>query len=67
MTGVIAEVMHEYLEKILSEEQKGCSKRSGGTKEPLLIDKTILKDCKKRHTNLAITWFNYRKAYDMVP
>ena len=30
MTGVIAEVMHEYLKKILSEEQKGCRKRSGG-------------------------------------
>ena len=33
----------------------------------MLIDKAILKDCKRRHTNLAIAWIDYRKAYDMVP
>ena len=26
----------------------------------------ILKDCKKRHTNLSIPWVDYRKAYDLV-
>ena len=26
-----------------------------------------LRDCKKRHTNLAMAWVDYRKAYDMVP
>ena len=26
----------------------------------------ILKDCKKRHTNLSIPWIDYRKAYDPV-
>ena len=55
MTGVIAEVMYEYPRKILPEEQKGCRRRSRRTKDQLLIDKTILKDCQKRHTNLAIT------------
>ena len=37
---------------------------SRGTKDQLLIDKTILKDCKRRHTNLAIAWIDYRKAFD---
>ena len=32
-----------------------------------MIDKTILKDCKKRHTNLSMAWIDYRKAYALVP
>ena len=56
LTGVIAEEMYSYLEreKILSEEQKGCKRGSRGTKDQLLIDKTVLKDCKKRHTNISM-------------
>ena len=69
LTGVIAEEMYNYLEreKILLEQQKGCKRGSRGTKDQLLIDKTVLKDCKKRHTNLFMTWIDYRKAYDLVP
>ena len=26
-----------------------------------------LRDCKRRHTNLAMAWIDYKKAYDMVP
>ena len=68
LTGVIAEEMYNYLEreKILPEEQKGCKRGSRGTKDQLLIDMTVLKDCKKRHTNLSMTWIDYRKAYDLV-
>ena len=69
LTGVIAEEMYNYLEreKILQEEQKGHKRGSCGTKDQLLIDKTVLKDCKKRHTNLFIAWIRYRKAHDLVP
>ena len=54
LTGVIAEEMYNYLEreKILPEEQKGCKRGSRGTKDQLLIDKTVLKDCKKRHQSI---------------
>ena len=38
-----------------------------GTKDQLLFDKRVLKDCKKRHTNLSMAWIDYRKAYDIVP
>ena len=27
----------------------------------------MLKDCKRRHTNIAMPWIDYRKAYDLVP
>ena len=69
LTGVIAEEMYTYLEgeNLLTNEQKGCKRMSRGTKDQLLIDKTVLKDCRKRHTNLAMAWIDYKKAYDLVP
>ena len=69
MTGTIAESIYNFLDvnDKLSVEQKGCKKENRVTKDQLLIDKTILHDCRKRHTNLEMTWFDYKKAYDMVP
>ncbi|XP_063611810.1 uncharacterized protein LOC134785404 [Penaeus indicus] len=69
LTGIVAEEMYQYLEQsnILPDEQKGWRRRSRGTKDQLLIDRTILRDCKKRLTNLSISWIDYRKAYDLVP
>jgi len=65
-TGMIAEEMYTYLERgsLLPEEQKGCRRRCRGTKDQLLIDKTILRDCKKRRANLAMAWRDYKKAFD---
>ena len=54
-------------ENLLPEKQEGCKRKSRGTKDQLLIDKTILKDCRKRRTNLAMASIDYRKAYDSVP
>ena len=49
MTGMLAEKMHIHLERenVLPSEQKGCRKGSLGTKDHLLIDNTVLRDCKK--------------------
>ena len=41
--------------------------KSRGTKDQSLIDKTILHECSKRHTNLGMAWIDYKKAFDMVP
>ena len=69
LTVMIAEETYKYLDhrKLLPDEQKGCRRGSRGTKEHLLIDKTVLKDCRKRHTNLSMAWVDYKKAYDLVP
>ena len=66
LTGILAEEMYEHFEQanILPWEQKGCRKGSRGTKDQLLIDKMIVKNCKKRLTSLAVAWIDYRKAYD---
>ena len=59
-TEVIAEDMYNYLEqeKLLSEKQKGCRRGSRGTKDQFLINKTVLKDYKKRHNNLSMAWID---------
>ena len=69
MAGIIADQMYVFLERehLLPDEQKDCKRKSQGTKDQLLIDKTILKDCRKRYTNLAMAWIDDKKAYDFVP
>ena len=68
LTGVIAEEIYDYLEqeKLLTEEQKRCKQGSPGRKDQFLIDKAVLKDCKKRHNNLSMSWIDYKKTYDFV-
>ena len=69
ITGTITESIYNFLDVNykLPVEQKGCKKRSRGTKDQLLIDKMILRDCRKIHTNLGMAWIDYKKAYNMVP
>ena len=69
LTGVFSENTYAYLDenKLLPIEQKGCRKKCQGTKDHLAIDKCILKNCKRRKTNLEMAWIDYKKAYDMVP
>ena len=54
-------------QSFLPEERKGCRQKSRDTKDQLLIDKTVIKNCKRWKTNLNIAWIDFRKAYDMVP
>ena len=69
LTGILAEELYTHLEnsKLLPDEQKGCRKNSRGTKDQLLIDKTIIRNCKRRKTNLGVAWVDFKKAFDMVP
>ena len=56
LTSVLAEKVYAHLseKKVLPDEQKGCRKDSRGTKDQLLIDKQILKYCKKHQRSLAM-------------
>ncbi|XP_063599202.1 uncharacterized protein LOC134775604 [Penaeus indicus] len=69
MTGIISNVLYDFLEDAdkLPNEQKGCRRRSRGTKDQLLIDKTVLNDCRKRHTNLGMAWIDYKKPMIWSP
>ena len=68
-TGLISDSIYHHLDqqKLLPPEQKGCKKKSRGCKEQLMIDKLILKNCKRRKRNLNMTFIDYKKAYDSVP
>ena len=69
MTRIIACEMQDYLENhgLIPDEQKGNRRNTRGTKDQLLIDKMILKNAKRRHTNLSVAWIDYKKAFDSVP
>ena len=69
LTGVLAETLYQHLDSncLFPDEQKGCRKRSRGTKDQLLIDKQILREARIKKKCLAMGWIDYRKAYDMVP
>ena len=68
MTGMLAEKMYSHLERenVVQFEQKECGKGIRGTKGQLLIDKTVLRDCKRRHTYQVIARIDYKNAYDMA-
>ena len=69
MSGVIADQICGHLDqqKLLPEKKKGCRKRSRGTNDLLDIDRAVIREVKSTKKNLAMTWIDYKKAYDMVP
>ena len=68
-TGIIGVELYEHLDKqnLLPEEQKGCRRNLRGTKDQLLIDKMITRNCKRRKIGVGMAWVDYKKVYDMVP
>ena len=50
LTGIVADEIYNHLEEnnLLLEEQKGCRRNSRGTKDKLLIDKAVMKNCWRR-------------------
>ena len=58
---------HLDKEKLLPDEQKGCRRQKRETKDELLIDKMVIRNCSRRLTNLAMGWIDYKKVYDMIP
>ena len=69
LTDIITDKLNEHLENqgSVPEEQKGCRRRSHGTKVQLHIDKAVIKNCNRRKTNLNMAWIDFSKVYDMVP
>ena len=64
LIGVTGEKLYHHLERngLLTDEQKGCRKGSRGTKDQLLVDKAMLKNCWRRLTNLSMAWIDYKKS-----
>ena len=45
---------------------RAAEDKSRGTKDQLMIDKIVMKNCKRIMKNLSVAWIDYTKAYDMV-
>ena len=69
LTGIFADKLYDHLliNNVLPDEQKGCRRRSRGTKDQLLIDKAVLQEVRRKKRHLSVAWIDYKKAYDMVP
>ena len=52
---------------MLLKEQKSGKNASRDTKDQLLIDNDVIRNCNRRKTNLKMTCVDFRKAYGMVP
>ena len=65
-TSIVADEIYNHLKEndLSPEEQKGCRRNRRGTKDQLLIDKAVMKNCRRRKVGLSMVWVNYRKAYD---
>ena len=53
LTGIVSEELYTYLEEIntLPKEQKGCRRKSRGTKDHPLLHTMIMRNDKRRKTN----------------
>ena len=63
MTAIIADAIQNHLYKynLIPEEQKGNRRNSRGT-DQLLIDKIILRNSRRRKTNLHVAWIDYKNS-----
>ena len=69
LTGILRLLLYRYFDcnSFIQSQQKGCTQKSKGAKDHLLVDKMIMTDAKRGHKNLFISWVDLRKAYDSVP
>ena len=51
---------------IWDERQLGAVVRVLGTVDQLIIEKSIMEKMKTYHRNLAVAFYDYKKAYDKV-
>ena len=68
MTGIIAKYMREHtmVNEIWDEGQLGAIEGVLGTVDQLIIDRCITEEVKEYHRNLAVAFYDYKKAYDTV-
>ena len=68
LTGLVAKYMREHalVNKIWDEGQLGAVEGVLGMVDQLIIDRCIMEEVKQHHRNLAVAFYDYKKAYDKV-
>ena len=66
MTVVVAKYMREHTmeNEIWDEGQLGAVEGVLGMVDQLIIDRCIMEEVKQYHRNLAVAFYDYKKAYD---
>ena len=69
LTQISGDEIYSYLDGsiLLQTEQKCCCRGSRGTKHQFLIDKTILRNCRKAKRNLAVRFIDCKEVFGTVP
>ena len=57
---------HTMENKIWDEGELGVVEGMFGTIDQLIIDPCIMEEVKQHHKNLAVAFYNYKKAYNKV-
>ena len=68
-TLIFAEEIYCHLiqNSFLPNKWKSSRKESRGTKDQLLVDKVILRNCRIICKGLLVGWIDYKRSFDMVP
>ena len=68
LTGLVAKHMREHavVNEILDEGQLGAVEGVLGTVDQLIIERCIMEEVKQHHRNLAVAFYDYKKAYDKI-
>ena len=68
MTGLVAKHMREHavVNEIWDEGQLGAVEGALETVNQVIFDRCIMEEVKKHHRNLAVAFYDYKKAYDKV-
>ena len=67
LSGIVADKLEEHTSHPPTSAQWGNGRNTRVAKCQLLVDQAIFQDTKKRQTNLAMAWIDYKKAYDSIP
>ena len=68
LTSIITDRLHNHLERknIMAIEQRGGKKDCYRCKNKLMINNTILGNCRERKKNLSTVWIDFKKAFHSV-
>jgi hypothetical protein len=67
-TGMLARYLKKQADEneVWDKSQMGTCEKVLGTADQLLIDRCIMNEVRTHHRDLAVAYYDYQKAYDMV-
>ncbi|XP_067951793.1 uncharacterized protein [Watersipora subatra] len=67
LSGIVLDKLEEHISQYMASIQKGIRRNTRRAKHQLLVDRTVCQGSRRRHTNLAMAWIDYKKTYASIP